>query len=128
MTKALLILGLLSAFVLHGPALSVTTRQNNFSEAQAEQEEKKLAPGCYVIRKIDYPIFKRVSPKNKTEKKICLLNICPENRGKVARPVIEVEVDGKKTFREFDVAKVFKDRAEAEAFAKKHDIKDARYD
>ena len=39
-------------------------------------------------------------------RKYCLLDICPD--GNAARRVIEVEIDGEKVWREFDIIKVFK--------------------
>lgn len=51
-----------------------------------------------------------------------LLDVCPH--GPAARPTIEVERDGKKSHRPFDVLQTFADAAEARAFAKRHGLTD----
>jgi hypothetical protein len=53
-----------------------------------------------------------------------LLDIAPPNAGMVARRVIEVEVDGQKVWREFDVLRTFEDEAEARAYAREEGIPD----
>lgn len=55
------------------------------------------------------------------EKKFCLLQIYSQG-GEIARPVLEVEIDGKQQWCEFDVLKTFKDESEAESYAKAHGI------
>lgn len=51
-----------------------------------------------------------------------LLDVCPY--GDAARPTVEVERAGKKTFRAYDVIKSFNDIDEARAFATKHGLTD----
>jgi hypothetical protein len=53
-------------------------------------------------------------------RKYCLLDICPA--GNAARPVIEVEIDGEKVWREFDIIKIFETCDKAIAYARAHKI------
>jgi hypothetical protein len=57
------------------------------------------------------------------EKKLALLELDPE--GDVARRVIRVEGDGKATFHEFEIARFFESREEAQAYAREHGVTDA---
>ena len=92
-------------------------------ERQAEKDSS-----CFVIRKINYPILKRVPPKQKQEKRIALLDVCPSNPTTIARPMIEIERNGEKQNRVFDVAKVFKNKAEARKYAKENNITDVKFE
>ena len=56
--------------------------------------------------------------------RICLLDICPPDQGLLQRRVIEVNVDGERAWREFDVVRVFEDEKEAAAYAAQHGITD----
>lgn len=58
------------------------------------------------------------------EPKICLLDIDPPNQGREARRTIEVEINGKREWREFDVVKTFADESEARRYAAENGIKD----
>ena len=88
-------------------------------------EEKESG---YIIKKIIVPHCQRGPQRCEkckqmaAEKKICLLQIYFKS-GEIARPVIEVNKDGKTQWYEFDVLKVFKDEKEAKTYAKKHAIK-----
>ncbi|HEX8368248.1 MAG TPA: hypothetical protein VF604_06875 [Pyrinomonadaceae bacterium] len=96
--------------------------------AQAQAQEKTNVvnpPNCRVIRVVSYPVAQRAD-KN-VKKRIALLNLCPENRGMVARPLLAVGVGGKFEMFEYDVVRVFKNRKEAEKYAQKNDIKDATF-
>jgi hypothetical protein len=53
-------------------------------------------------------------------RKYCLLDICVE--GNAARPVIEVEINGEKVWREFDIIKIFETCDEAIAYAEVHRV------
>lgn len=53
-----------------------------------------------------------------------LLDVCPDDRDLVARPVIDLVRDGETVHRVFDVVSVFADEAEAQAFATAHGIVD----
>jgi len=59
-----------------------------------------------------------------TGEAICLLDICPPDPGCVQRRVIEVEVDGQSTWREYDVIRSFASEAEARDYAAREGIKD----
>lgn len=55
---------------------------------------------------------------------ICLLDIDPPNHGREARRTIEVEIDGRKEWREFDVIRSFQSEAEARKYAEENGISD----
>ena len=82
---------------------------------------------CQVIRKVAYPVTQTMSRTNPQTMEICLLNLCPPNRGMLARPTITVTENGQMTAREYDVAKVFKSKAEAQDFAGKNGISDISF-
>ncbi len=60
------------------------------------------------------------------DRKYCLLNIMP--KGVAARPVTEVEINGQKEWREYDIEKVFESRAEAEHYAKENHITNVKWE
>lgn len=80
---------------------------------------------CQIIRQVLYPVSKTNSPDQKM--RIALLNLCPENKGMVARPMMSLFVDGKIEMYEYDVVRVFENEAEAKKFAKDNNIKDVSY-
>lgn len=55
--------------------------------------------------------------------KLALLELDPE--GEAARRVIRVETDGKATFHEFEIVRLFESREEAESYAREHGVTDA---
>jgi hypothetical protein len=55
---------------------------------------------------------------------ICLLDVDPPNQGREARRTIEIEVGGRKEWREFDVVKTFADETEARKYAAENGIVD----
>ncbi|MCU0724075.1 MAG: hypothetical protein MUC63_10775 [Planctomycetes bacterium] len=59
--------------------------------------------------------------------KLCLLDVEPPNPGMIQRRVMEVEIGGVKSFREFDVARVFETEEEARRYAAENGIADAEY-
>jgi len=83
----------------------------------------------YIVRKMRMVHCKR-GPQNCEKcrevnvERICLLDICPPDQGKIQRPVIEVEIDGEVTWREFDVVKVFASEGEAIEYAANQGIED----
>lgn len=79
---------------------------------------------CYVIRKIPV-MYKKPRPheaKQTYPERYCLLNVCPEKYGEVARRVIQVYWEGKKEWREFEVAREFETEQEAVSYAEQHKI------
>jgi hypothetical protein len=80
---------------------------------------------CRIIRKVAYPVSKTNTPNQKME--IALLNLCPENRGMVARPMTSFLVNGQPKMFEYDVEKVFKNEREAREYAAKNNIKDGSF-
>lgn len=55
---------------------------------------------------------------------ICLLDICPPDRGLVTRRVIPVGAEGEEVWHEFDIVQVFASEKEARAYADAHGIED----
>lgn len=58
------------------------------------------------------------------KERYCLLDISVKDES--ARPVIEVERDGKKIMCEYNIVKIFDDLDEAKKFAKKNNISDIK--
>jgi len=58
--------------------------------------------------------------------RICLLDIAPPDQGLVQRRVIEVEIDGESTWREFDIVKAFESAETAQAYARENGIRDVQ--
>ena len=92
-----------------------------FSGKKEIAKIEKIEPGCRVIRKVLYPISKRRTPDQKM--RIALLDICPPNKGMVARPMTTVFVDREPIMLEFDVIKVFENEAEAAKYASENGLK-----
>lgn len=82
---------------------------------------------CQIIRKIDYPVFKKQTPENQAKAKptAVLLDVCPT--GPAARPTIMVAVNGKTEARAFDVIKTFASEDEARAYATSNSIRDVNF-
>jgi hypothetical protein len=84
---------------------------------------------CLIIRRIALAHCKR-GPENceacrkMADGRICLLDICPSDLGRMQRRVIEVEVDGESVWREYDMVRAFENEAEARAFAREKGIAD----
>ncbi len=77
---------------------------------------------CKIIRKVNYPVTKIEPAKQPLE--IGLLNLCPENKGMMARPMYPMMVSGQIKMFEYDVEKIFKTAKEAREYAEKNNIKD----
>jgi len=80
---------------------------------------------CAVIQKITLAHCARgirTCPKCREvyTRKYCLLDICVD--GNAARPVIEVEIDGEKAWRAFDIIKIFETYDEAFVYAQTHKV------
>jgi hypothetical protein len=56
--------------------------------------------------------------------RICLLDISPPRTGEIQRRVIQVNMGGETVWREFDVARVFDSKEQAQAYAEEHGITD----
>jgi hypothetical protein len=85
----------------------------------------KLSSECKIIRMVLYPVSKRRTPDQKM--RIALLDICPPNKGMVARPMTSMIVDGQETYYEYDVVRVFTDEKEAKDFAKENKLSDVSF-
>ncbi|MBN1813955.1 MAG: hypothetical protein JXA14_19115 [Anaerolineae bacterium] len=86
-------------------------------------------PSCHIIRKIRLAHCKRgpgvcEKCREMDVERICLLDICPPDAGRVQRRVVEVTLDGKTEWREFDVVRAFADGEEAAAYAASSGIED----
>ena len=80
---------------------------------------------CKIIRKVLYPVSKRRRPDQKM--RFALLDICPPNKGMVARPTIPMGNHTKIEFVEYDVIRVFETKKEAKKYAKENGINNASY-
>ena len=80
---------------------------------------------CKIITKVRYPVTQTNPAGQPLE--ICLLNLCPPNKGAVARPMYSTIVNGKTIDREYDIDKVFKTEKEAREYAAQNGIKDMSF-
>ena len=80
---------------------------------------------CKIIRKVRYPVTKTQPSSQPLE--IALLNLCPPNKGMMARPMYSMMKDGKIIDREYDVERIFKTEKEAREFAEQNGIKDVSF-
>lgn len=94
------------------------------SQTQQTTPNQEQIP-CQVIRKVNYPVT-QTRPSSQPLK-IALLNLCPENPGQMARPMLPFMIDGKVISREYDVVKVFKTEKDARKYAKKNKINDVSF-
>ncbi|MBK7708041.1 MAG: S1/P1 nuclease [Acidobacteria bacterium] len=79
-------------------------------------------PPCRIIRRVSYPVSKTNLPDAKFE--IALLDLCPPNKGMVARPMTSLMINGEFKMFEYDVVRIFKSEQEARDFARMNNIKD----
>lgn len=90
------------------------------------QTVSKTDSECKIIRKILYPVSEIRKPEQKM--RIALLDICPPNRGMIARPTIAVSIIGSSfTLYEYDVVRFFETEKEAKEYAEENSIKDVNY-
>jgi hypothetical protein len=61
------------------------------------------------------------------EERICLLDICPPDVGKIQRRVIQVNRGGERVWREFDVAMMFEGEGEAREYAGRNAVEDIEF-
>ena len=83
----------------------------------------------YIIRTIQIAHCKRGPQRCETcrdmnVERICLLDVDPPDPGMMQRRVIEVQIAGQRTWREFDVVRIFENTDEAYAYAAAHRIQD----
>ena len=106
--------------------LSLSAFSANISAQDAQMAQSQMRandpPSCKVIRKVSYPVTQTRSKK--TKMRIALLDLCPANRGMVARPMLPLMIDGKPEMFEYDVVRVFKNQKEAGKYAKENNITD----
>ena len=79
-------------------------------------------PPCKIIRQVKYPVTQTNPSNSKLE--ICLLNLCPADKGMMARPMMGMMLNGKIEMFEYDVEKVFKTEKEAREYAAQNGITD----
>ena len=85
-------------------------------------ESGMLVSECRIIRRVLYPVSKRPMPGRKL--RIALLNVCPPNRGKVARPTVATKSGAN---LEFDIVRLFDTEEEAKRFAQSNGISDVEF-
>jgi hypothetical protein len=85
---------------------------------------EKDSNDCFLIRKILLQDKKPRPQEARKEypEKYCLINLCPEDYGKIQRRITEVYWEGKKTWREFDVEKQFASEEDALAYSRENKI------
>lgn len=86
----------------------------------------RRAPECRVIRTIPYPVSKK--PTGDQRPTIALLDLCPSDRGMVARPTITLDDEGSSAGYEYDVLMVFEDSATAWEYARKNVMLNVKID
>lgn len=80
---------------------------------------------CKIIRRVHYPVTKTRSSESKLE--IALLDLCPPNKGMVARPMTSFLINGASKMFEYDVEKVFKTEQQAREYAAQNGIRDLSF-
>jgi hypothetical protein len=86
----------------------------------------------YIIRKIRLAHCKKGPSicdkcREMDEERMCLLDICPPRVGEILRRVIQVNREGSKVWREFDVVRAFESEQEAKEYADHHAIEDVEF-
>ncbi len=81
----------------------------------------------YIIRKMRLTHCKRgplvcAKCREMNVEKICLLDIVPPDEGLVQRRVIQVEENGEKVWREFEIVRTFDSHDQAREYARDHGI------
>lgn len=109
---------------LAGYRLGTMLNQIFGNQTMAQTDSSDNVP-CKIIRKVPYPVTQTNPSASKNE--IALLNLCPSNKGMVARPMMGMMVNGKIKMFEYDVEKVFKTDKEAREYAEKNGIKDVSF-
>ena len=66
-------------------------------------ETESAAVSCKIIRRVNYPVTKKQPVKQPL--RIALLDLCPADKGMLARPMYSMKVDGKMKMFEYDVEK-----------------------
>lgn len=92
---------------------------------QATATASNSEPPCKIIRKVSYPVT-QTNPSSQTLE-LALLNLCPADIGKVARPMYPMMIGGQMKMYEYDVEKVFKTEKEAREYSEKNGIKDVSF-
>jgi hypothetical protein len=80
---------------------------------------------CKIIRKVPYPVTQTNPSSSKTE--IALLNLCPQDKGMMARPMTSLMINGAVKMFEYDVDRVFKTERAARDYAAKNGVKDVSF-
>ncbi len=109
--------------------MSLSPAAGSHTESISEDAKRNDPMPHHIIRLIFLSHCKR-GPENCQKcramggPRICLLDIAPPDQGMVQRRVIELQIDGERAWREFDVIRVFADEAEARAYAAANGIDD----
>lgn len=122
---------LLAVFLICGQKRDDRPGRDASASCCAKNPKEKAAMPKHIIRTIRLAHCARgpercAKCREMDEPKICLLDIDPPNRGREARRTIEVDLDGKREWREFDVVRSFADEAEARRHAEENGIKDVK--
>ncbi|HVE58365.1 MAG TPA: S1/P1 nuclease [Pyrinomonadaceae bacterium] len=91
----------------------------------AEMADSDNNVPCKIIRKVPYPVTQTNPSSSKTE--IALLNLCPQDKGMMARPMTSLMINGAVKMFEYDVDRVFKTERAARDYAAKNGVKDVSF-
>jgi len=98
-----------------------------FGGQTVAQTDSLKTQACHIIRVVSYPVTKIIDPQNPPKNRICLLNVCPPDKGMVSRPMTAKMINGKVVYREYDVVKVFENADEARKYAQENGILDVNF-
>lgn len=115
---------------MRGEAVRVLSESSNHAMKKTSLlvQQRHTMP-CYIIRTVRLAHCK-LGPsrcekcREMDAERVCLLDICPQPQGKMQRRAIEVSVDGRQVWREFEIARVFEGVEEAMAYAAEQGIED----
>lgn len=114
--------GFVSAAFFLSLAFAASAAAQDAAAPSGNNAQEKQPPTCKVIRTVQYPVSQTRTKNQKM--RIALLDLCPKDRGMVARPMLPVMINGAPEMFEYDVVRVFKNKKEAAKYAKENDIKD----
>lgn len=99
----------------------------------AAREESRQDPmSRFIIRRTRIAHCKRGPStcekcREMNQERICLLDICAPDAGKMQRRAIQIDQGGEVVWREFDIVKLFESEDEAQEYAARHGIHDVEF-
>ncbi len=124
-----LLLCLVVAMVSYSASFKPSNFQTNpeLTEGQTFRTPFLHTFPCKIIKKMSIPHCKKGPDvckkcKKNTKEEWCLLNICPDKKGEVQRPVTAVKFHDKEYMKEYEVIQKFKSEVEAQAYSAANNI------